>query len=239
MSNKNIAKLMEIRGLSENQIRTELASKKSLKDNVNDLLDERDVWVSFADILKAAKLYSFNKGEDITERGLKIMLARMRDTAEIFRSDNSGYWWTTITSSATTLPTTAIPADWTPTKKVNKSTNSLGIRGKRATSPDKFYTTVLNSLARGDNVRETTLVMARTEYANTLSLQFGGKVSIQDIERWLQFGENQKLAVKSTSDAVTLSDDEDSEVDEMLKNAALLESDDDDSEEVDDSEDSE
>lgn len=236
MSNKNIAKLMEIRGLSETQIRTEIASKKSLKDNVNDYLDEKDVWVSFTDILKVAKLYGFNKGEEITERGLKIMLARMRDTAEIFRSDNSGYWWTTITSSATILPVSAIPADWTPTKKVNKSPNSLGIRGKRATSPDKFYTTVLNSLVRGDKVRDTTLTMARTEYANTLSLQFGGKVSITDIERWLQFGENQRLTVKSTTDAVVLDDEENSEIDEMLENAALLESEDeaDDGEEAED-----
>ena len=55
MSNKNIAKLMEIRGLSESQVRTEIASKKSLKDNVNDYLDEKDAWVSFTEILDVAR----------------------------------------------------------------------------------------------------------------------------------------------------------------------------------------
>lgn len=226
MSAKSIAKLMELKGLTEDQVRIELAAKQSLKDNINDYLDEKNVWISFNDLLSVSKRYHFNKGEEITERGLKIMLSRMRDTAEIFRSDNSGYWWSTVTSDAKDFPTTAIPSEWKPKKaKVGNGGNGLGVRGKRATSADKFYFTILNAIVRGDKVPDSTIEMARLEYANLLSIQFGRKAKLEDIQSWLKAGETARLARKEVISEDLLSEDEDQEIDNKLLAAALMEDD--------------
>lgn len=227
MSAKSIAKLMELKGLTEDQVRIELAAKQSLKDNINDYLDEKNVWISFNDLLSVSKRYHFNKGEEITERGLKIMLSRMRDTAEIFRSDNSGYWWSTVTSDAKDFPTTAIPSEWKPAKKVKGSNggNGLGVRGKRATSADKFYFTILNAIVRGDKVPDSTIEMARLEYANLLSIQFGGKATLENIQSWLKAGETARLSRKEAVSEDLLTEDEDQEIDNKLLAAALMEDD--------------
>lgn len=253
MSSKNVAKLMEIRGLSEIEVRTELALKKALKDNINDYLDEKNEWISFDELLKVSGLYNFNKGGEITERGLKIMLARMRDQNEIFKSDNSGYWWTTITSDAKSIPVTAIPAEWKPSKKIDKvnGNGGLGVRGKRATSADKFYNTVLNARLRSDRVPEKTLNMARIEYANFLAIQFGNKASIESISDLLKAGElirfnaenakptfiglseedekeldNLNLEEEDEKELDNLNLEEEEDLDDLLLKAALVENDD-------------
>ncbi len=235
MSVKNIAKLMAAKGLTEDQVRRDIASKKSLKDNINDFLDEKNNWVSFNDLLSASKRWNFNKGEEITERGLKIMLSRMRDTAEIFRSDDSGFWWTTVTSDATTFPVTAIPSEWKGAKKQNKSSgNGLGVRGKRASSPDKFYFTILNALNRGDKVPESTIKMARLDYANILSIQLGGTVKLDELVNGLIKGESQRINTSTGSVVPELTEEDDKELEAILASAAFEDETDNESDESED-----